>query len=86
MVRTQVQLPDDVYDRAKRLAEAREISLADLMRRGLEHILSVDAPPETPTAWNLPAPRHLGWTGLSADALKDEAQITTSEVELEPQP
>ena len=36
MTRTQIQLPNDLYRRAKRFAEEREISLAELMRRGLE--------------------------------------------------
>lgn len=86
MVRTQVQLPDDVYERAKRLAEAREISLAELMRRGLEYILSVYAPPATPTTWELPKPRRLGWRGLNAEELKDAAQLTGAEAALEPEP
>jgi hypothetical protein len=44
MVRTQIQLPDDVYARARKVCARREISLAELSRRGLEYILSVYAP------------------------------------------
>jgi hypothetical protein len=36
MTRTQIPLPDEVYQRAKRLTEQREISLAELVRRGNE--------------------------------------------------
>ncbi len=81
MVRMQIQLPDEVYARAKRVAEVREISLAELTRRGLEYILGVYAPPETKADWAPPRPRRLGWRGLGAEKLKEEAQRTRSEVE-----
>ena len=61
MTRTQIQFPDALYDQAKRLAEAREISLAELVRRGLEYMLSVSAPATSgKVAWDLPAPLRLG--------------------------
>jgi hypothetical protein len=34
MTRTQIQLPDQLYQRAKAFAAAREISLAEITRRG----------------------------------------------------
>ncbi len=77
MTRTQIQLPDDVYDRARKVCESREISLAELARRGLEYILSVYAPePGDPTEWRPPTPRSLGWGGLSDIELKEQAQRT----------
>ncbi|HQV27599.1 MAG TPA: hypothetical protein PLG23_04960 [Thermoflexales bacterium] len=80
MVRTQIQLPDDVYQHAKRLAEAREISMTELVRRGLELILSQYPPPEEiHPVWHLPAPRHLGWRGLSDAEIKDIAQTSEAE-------
>ena len=39
MTRTQIQLPDELYRRAKSFAAARELSLAELTRRGLELFL-----------------------------------------------
>ncbi len=81
MTRTQIQLPDDVYRRAKRLAEAREISLAELARRGLEYILSVYAP-EADGSWQPPTPRRLGWKGMSDAQLKDESQRSTADAAL----
>jgi gamma-glutamylcysteine synthetase len=39
MIRTQIQLPDELYARARRVAKAKEISLAELARRGIEAIL-----------------------------------------------
>ena len=68
MIRTQIQLPDALYRRAKELAEQREISLAELVRRGLEYLTSVS--PEVgrqATAWELPQPAHLGGGDPFAD-------------------
>lgn len=36
MTRTQIQLPDELYRRAKAFSAEREISLAEMTRRGLE--------------------------------------------------
>jgi hypothetical protein len=61
MTRTQIQLPDALYAQAKRLAEREEMSLAELVRRGLEHMLRVYRADETPEAeWQLPQPLPLG--------------------------
>jgi len=35
MVRIHIQLPDELFARAKKLCAAREISLAELARRGI---------------------------------------------------
>ncbi len=60
MIRTQIQLPDTLYNRAREIAKNSEISLAELCRRGLEYIISVSPSDTTPDAWELPPPRHLG--------------------------
>jgi hypothetical protein len=81
MTRTQIQLPDETYARAKKLCEAREISLAELARRGIEYILSTYAPvTDTPREWQPPKPRNLGWKGLTDAELKREAQMTNTEL------
>ena len=61
MIKTQVQLPDSLYEEAKRVAREREISLAEVMRRGLEYIVKV-YPPIRPQQreWTRPTPRSLG--------------------------
>ena len=83
MTRTQIQLPDDVYARARKVCDSREISLAELARRGLEYILSVYAPePVASGDWQPPKPRNLGWRGLSDTEIKEQAQLTASEVAL----
>ena len=38
MVKTQVQIPEELYRRAKEIAREREISFAEVMRRGLEYM------------------------------------------------
>lgn len=55
MTRTQIQLPDELYQRAKTFATRRELSLAEITRRGLE--LFLDGYPSTETRrapWQLP--------------------------------
>lgn len=66
MIKTQIQLPDDLYRDLKRLANAKEWSLAETLRRGAELVLArypSSAPNVAP--WTLPAPRRLGGRGLS---------------------
>jgi len=55
MTRTQIQLPDQLYQRAKAFAAERELSLAEITRRGLEMFLDRH-PGSTPPAgqWSLP--------------------------------
>lgn len=80
MTRTQIQLPDDVYERARKVCKSREISLAELARRGLEYILSVYATqPGVSGEWQPPKPRRLGWKGLSDAEIKEQAQLTATE-------
>jgi len=55
MTRTQIQLPDELYQRAKSFAAQRELSLAEITRRGLELFLDrfPNSEPEH-QAWQLP--------------------------------
>ena len=55
MVRTQIQMPDLLFQRAKRFAEAREMSLAELTRRGLELLLDRWPEQPIPAQWTLPS-------------------------------
>jgi hypothetical protein len=80
MVRTQIQLPDDVFAKATKLCEAREISFDELVRRGIESMLSVYAKEHgNADEWQPPKPRNLGWMGLSDEEIKEQAQLTTTE-------
>ena len=60
MIRTQIQLPDELYRTAKRIAAEQEISLAEVLRRGLEHMERMYPPRPTSSDWQPPAPKHLG--------------------------
>lgn len=60
VMRTQIQLPDALYHRTKRLAQQQEISLAEVVRRGLEHMLRLHPLVDEPAGWTLPEPRDLG--------------------------
>lgn len=60
MIRTQVQLPDELYHADKRVATEQEITLAEVVRRGVEHMLRTYPPRANSGEWRLPAPRHLG--------------------------
>ncbi len=79
MIRTQIQLPEDLYLEAKRLCEAREVSMAELARRGLEHMVTVLNSKDRATPWAPPQPQALGWAGLSEEELKRVAQEGSAE-------
>jgi hypothetical protein len=74
MVKTQVQIPDDLYREAKRVAEEKEWSFAETVRRGLEYITRVNPPGRASVeAWELPPGKACGpflappeeWTDLA---------------------
>jgi hypothetical protein len=61
MIKTQVQFPDCLYREAKRVAREREISFAEVVRRGVEYITrAYPASRKTAREWTLPAARNLG--------------------------
>ena len=69
MQRTQIQLPDGLFEASRALANRKEISLAELVRRGLEYMIATS--PEAPAAtetWELPRPHDLQAT----DPFEDE--------------
>jgi hypothetical protein len=84
MTRTQILLPDELYRRAKELAAAKEISLAELIRRGLELLVEQYPSPATvPGTWKPPVVRGLGWKGLTHTAIRGAARRSTAEDRLE---
>lgn len=61
MIKTQIQLPEDLYRAAKELAERKEWSLAEVVRRGLEMLLCLFPESRQDAGkWQLPEPRPLG--------------------------
>jgi hypothetical protein len=54
MIKTQVQLPDKLYYQAKAIAEQREWSLAEVIRRGIEYMAQVYPVQNVGSGWSLP--------------------------------
>ncbi len=59
MVKTQIQIPEPLYIEAKRVAKEREMSFAEVVRRGIEYIIA-RYPPNPDAQWCLPEPRDFG--------------------------
>lgn len=54
-------MPDDLYRGLKRLAAAKEWTLAETLRRAAEHWLEIHSPDRMPSStWEPPAPLSLG--------------------------
>ena len=73
MKRIQIQVPDELCQRAKAFAAQRELSLAEVTRRGLE--LYLDRFPSNESArgaWQLPRV-DAGGTKVPLDSLRDIA-------------
>jgi predicted transcriptional regulator len=80
MRKTQIELPDALYSRAKRFADAQEMSLGEVARRSLEQFLDRQpgAAPRNKN-WRLPIVDAGGPIALTADELKE---ITLNEESL----
>ena len=75
MIKTQIQIPEDLYKELKGLAKRKEWSLAETLRRGGEYLLEIypaEAPADS-TQWKPPASRHVGWKGLTAEEIHELA-------------
>lgn len=70
MIKTQIQIPDDLYRRVKRLAESQEWSLAETLRRAAELLLAVRSAGANAdrATWRLDPPAN---TQLRADPFAD---------------
>jgi hypothetical protein len=82
MTRTQIQLPEPLFQRLRSIAKARDWSLAELIRRGMESY--VQTCPETAhakTEWTMPVLRGSGGhlidpasTNAEADAIEHRSR------------
>jgi hypothetical protein len=74
MIKTQVQLPDELYGDLKRLARAKEWSLAEAVRRGIELLLArYQSPVPRSVPWRPPVSATVGWRGLTPGELRGAA-------------
>ena len=53
MTKTQIQVPDELYKKAKEIAKAKEWSLAEVFRRGLEYMARTHKP-DSDEEWKVP--------------------------------
>lgn len=74
MTRTQIQLPEPLFGRLRRIAEVRDISVAEVIRRGME-IYVMSCPESEPLAkpWSLPVLRGSGGHLVDPASVKGEA-------------
>ena len=72
MIKTQIQVPDELYKKAKEIAKAKEWSLAEVFRRGLEYMASTHAVNHTVNSvdvWTLPVIEGRGYKVKSLEEL-----------------
>lgn len=61
MKRTQVQLPDPLYEEVKRVARGQDWSITEVLRQGAEYIVRLyPADKASRDRWEPPRPLHLG--------------------------
>jgi hypothetical protein len=74
MIRTQVQLPDELYRDAKRVAREHDMTLAEVVRRGLEYMVRIYPTRNMASdTWHPPTPRRLGPFRVSEDEWRELA-------------
>ena len=73
MTKTQIQVPEELFQGLRAFAKQREWSLAETFRRGAELLLQVypKNPAKPTTEWTPPTSSQVGWMGLNADQLRD---------------
>ncbi len=77
MTRTQIQLPKPLLERLRRIARSRDLSLAEVVRRGMEQYARTFLDPgECGTAWKLPVLRGSGGHRTDPTAVRAEALAT----------
>lgn len=60
MKRTQVQIPNPLYNRAHRVAQLRDWSVSEVFRRALEQYVAECETSDDESGWSLPEPHSLG--------------------------
>lgn len=87
MIKTQIQIPEELYGELKNLAKRKQWSLAETLRRAGESFLQQY--PSTyrgSKEWHPPVSEQAGWMGLDADALKEAAMDDGFALDESPRP
>jgi len=73
MVRTQIQLPDQLYREVQRVARDQEWSIAEVIRRGAESVIRAypALKQKSPSGWKLPAPITSRMLVHDSESLRD---------------
>ena len=79
MIKTQVQIPNELYREAQRVAADYEMSFAEVVRRSLERALPVYPPRNS--GWQPPDPLSLG---LHCTIDDDEWRLLANEADYVP--
>lgn len=70
MIRTQIQFPDPLYHRLKKIAESQDWSLSEVMRKAAEHFVTrFPEDPKPKAIWRFPT------LDCGGDFLTDPAQL-----------
>ena len=75
MLRTQIQLPEPLLRQLKRIAEQRDWSVAELVRRGMEVYVQTCPEPVAKTGWKMPVLRGSGGHLVDPASVKAEADV-----------
>lgn len=84
MRRTQIQLPEPLYQEVKKLAKTLDWSITEVLRRGAEYMVQCHRTSEglaSTKAWSPPMPMSLGtfrsshdtWRELANDPLEEDS-------------
>jgi predicted DNA-binding ribbon-helix-helix protein len=74
MTRTQIQLPEPLFGRLRSIAQIRDISVAELIRRGMElYVMTCPEVKATASAWAMPVLRGSGGHLIDPASVKAEA-------------
>ena len=79
MTRTQIQLPEPLFQRLENIASARGLSMAELIRRGMEsYARSCPETEETRNRWTMPVLRGSGGHRVDPATIHSEAEAVES--------
>jgi Ribbon-helix-helix protein, copG family len=78
MQRTQIQLPEPLLAQIKAIARARDWSVAELIRRGMESYVQTCADAVPGEVWVMPVLRGSGGQRVDPANVRLEAEVITS--------
>ena len=74
MTRTQIQLPEPLFGRLRSIAQTRDVSVAELIRRGMElYAMTCPEVKATEMPWTMPVLRGSGGHLMDPATVKVEA-------------